>query len=62
MNNLQQSEKYAVLEWRDGNDEIAHIIVENETKEIAEMFVKIAPPHLPRQIVTMSEISEIDRL
>jgi hypothetical protein len=48
---------YAVLEWEDGVDDVASIICENQKKEFAEVFVRIAPPHLYREIRLMSEIN-----
>lgn len=56
------SEWYAVLEWQEGNDGICSVISKNDSKETAELMVKIAPPHLPREIVTMEELEKMERV
>lgn len=51
--------RYAVLEWKLGNDEIADVVGRDMSEETAKMLVRIAPPHLPREIITMDELKKL---
>jgi len=54
---------YAVLEWNNAGDPYeASVIATDQSKYTAELVVKITPPHLHREIITMEELKEMQHL
>ncbi|MCM3699213.1 hypothetical protein [Paenibacillus macerans] len=52
--------KYAVLEWdKDVDTDVARVIATNQTKESADMAVKVCPPHFEREAITMAEYQKL---
>jgi len=56
---IMKKEKYAVLEWQNGDQEDAWVIGEDLDLEIAQTMIKIAPSHLHREFIIMSELDAI---
>ncbi|OME55555.1 hypothetical protein BSK59_13855 [Paenibacillus odorifer] len=54
-----KTEKYAVLEWQNGDQEDAFVIGEDLSLETAQTMIKIAPSHLYREFITMSILESI---
>jgi hypothetical protein len=54
-----KKEKYAVLEWQNGDQEDAYVIGSDLDLETAQIMIKIAPPHLYREFFTMSKLELI---
>jgi hypothetical protein len=50
---------YAVLEWQLGNDETANVVGRDLSEYSANLLVKIAPSHLPREKITMEKLKEL---
>ncbi|WP_211747932.1 hypothetical protein [Paenibacillus sp. Marseille-Q4541] len=48
--------EYAVLEWVDSDSDDASVICKNLSLDMATTLVNIAPSHLYREILEMSEL------
>lgn len=56
---ILKTEKYAVLEWQNGDQENAFVIGKDLDLEMAQTMIKIAPSHLYREFITMSKLESI---
>ncbi|MNN80271.1 hypothetical protein D3C81_1969880 [compost metagenome] len=50
--------RYAVLEWEDDSTDELDVIATDQSLSTAQLLVNIAPGHLHREFITMTELSK----